>query len=283
VRVKALVLAIVAASALAAVPSPARAPLPTPLPAADCAPIAVSGFDPLPVSPGTCPGVRPGALVRLATPPVTAGKNDTLCTMNFVFRGQVRRNGTLRPAGTYIGTAGHCLVGDDVERRWKGKGPVARDANGRVIGRAVYAVHDQRGDRDFALIRLAKGVRANPSMCHFGGPTGLNRSTAGGPVTLRHTGQGVATGTALQARTAIAPAMRNREHVSALGVVAPGDSGSGVIDAAGRAVGVAVTVGVHARGVDSGTVGITRLGPQHARARQVLGLTRLLLVKAPLR
>lgn len=64
-----------------------------------------------------------------------------------------------------------------------------------------------------------------------------------------------------------------------------GDSGSGVISDDGRAVGVLVTVGVHAGsigagGVDAGVVGVTRLAPQLARAAEVLGVA-LTLATAP--
>jgi hypothetical protein len=60
--------------------------------------------------------------------------------------------------------------------------------------------------------------------------------------------------------------------------VVPGDSGSGIISADGRAVGVIVTTGIHSEsigtdGVDAGTMGITRLAPQVARAGQFTGVT----------
>jgi hypothetical protein len=80
--------------------------------------------------------------------------------------------------------------------------------------------------------------------------------------------------------------MPDPDHVFAQGAVVPGDSGSGIISADGRALGVVVTVGVHSGsigtgGVDAGVVGITRLPPQLARAAQVLGVG-LTLVPAPL-
>jgi hypothetical protein len=59
-----------------------------------------------------------------------------------------------------------------------------------------------------------------------------------------------------------------------MGAVTFGDSGSGVISADGRAIGVAVTTGVHAGGpvTHTGNIGITRIGPQIARAGELLGL-----------
>jgi hypothetical protein len=82
--------------------------------------------------------------------------------------------------------------------------------------------------------------------------------------------------------------------VFAAGVALPGDSGAGVLTADGLAVGVLVTTGVsglaverdhnqlpapsdlpevNEKGVDLGTMGITRLGPQLERASAKLGVT----------
>jgi hypothetical protein len=69
----------------------------------------------------------------------------------------------------------------------------------------------------------------------------------------------------------------NPDHVYAVGLALPGDSGSGVISEDGRAVGVLVTTGLHGfgfdeNGVDAGTMGITRIAPQLARASEALGV-----------
>jgi hypothetical protein len=211
-----------------------------------------------------CPGVRPGAIVE----------SDTgQCTFNFLFAG-----GDGRP---YIGTAGHCILGEspfggDVgEEAWApGDGPEARDANGARIGEFAYAI--LQDPKDFALIRLDPGVAASAQMCHFGGPTGVNSDLTSGAVVLHHHGNGIAIGTVLPARTGVALGLPDPDHVFAQMLALPGDSGSGVISDDGRAVGVLVTVGVHTGsigtgGVDAGIVGITRLAPQVARAAQVLG------------
>jgi hypothetical protein len=71
--------------------------------------------------------------------------------------------------------------------------------------------------------------------------------------------------------------MPDADHVYAQGLVLPGDSGSGVISDDGRAVGVAVTTGLHSSsigtsGLDAGEVGITRLAPQLEQAQSVLGI-----------
>jgi hypothetical protein len=221
-----------------------------------------------PVGTGTCPGVRPGAIVNSE-----AGQ----CTFNFLFNGSDGRR--------YIGTAGHCILGEspiggDVgEESWApGTGPEATDADGNRIGEFAYAI--LQDPKDFAVIRLDPGVAASPQMCHFGGPTGTNSDQPGltSPVVLNYFGNGLGLGTVVPARSALALGMPDPDHVFAEGVVVPGDSGSGIISSDGRAVGVVVTTGVHSSsigtsGVDAGTVGITRLAPQEARAEQVLGLS----------
>jgi hypothetical protein len=217
-----------------------------------------------PIGTGSCPGVRPGALVR-----TKAGD----CTLNFLFRGSDGRR--------YIGTAGHCVLGegpldgDGGERKWAaGRGPVARDSRGRRIGRFAYAI--LRDPKDFALIRVRGGIATRPGMCHFGGPTGINRSRTGNPLLLHLYGNALAVGEVAPARTVFASGMPNRNQVWANGVAGPGDSGAGTISRDGRAVGVLVTVGLHPisvspKGVHTGTLGITRLGPQIARAERAMG------------
>jgi hypothetical protein len=227
-----------------------------------------------PAGTGTCPGVRPGAIVN----------SDTgQCSFNFLFNGSDGRR--------YMGTAGHCILGEspvggDVgEESWApGSGPVASDADGNRIGEFAYAV--LQDPKDFAVVRLDPGVEASPQMCHFGGPTGTNTDQGSSPVVLNHFGNGIGVGSVLPARSAVAFGMPNPDHVYAAGAVVPGDSGSGIISSDGRAVGVIVTTGLHTGsigtgGLDAGAMGITRLAPQEARAEQVLGVG-LTLQTAPL-
>ncbi|HEX2359312.1 MAG TPA: hypothetical protein VHH72_05815 [Solirubrobacterales bacterium] len=178
-----------------------------------------------PVGTGTCPGVRPGAIVNSE-----AGQ----CTMNFLFTGSDGRR--------YVGTAGHCILGEspiggDVgEESWApGSGPEATDGVGNRIGEFAYAV--LQDPKDFALVRLDPGVEASPQMCHFGGPTGVNSDITSSPTVLQHFGNGLGIGSVLPARTHIALSMPDPDHVFATGGAAPGDSGSGVISSDGRAVG----------------------------------------------
>jgi hypothetical protein len=196
------------------------------------------------------------------------------CTFNFVFSDDSGQ--------TYIGTAGHCILGEspiggDVgEMSWlPGDGPEARDASDVRIGEFVYAI--LQDPKDFALILVDPEVPTSPQMCHFGGPTGVNSEITSDAVVLHHYGNGVAVGSVVPARTGLALGMPDPDHVFAQALAVPGDSGSGIISDDGRAVGVIVTVGIHSSsigtgGVDAGVVGITRLAPQVTRAENVLGV-----------
>ena len=255
-----------------------------------------SANDPAPVGSGQCPGVRPGGRVLSSI-------GD--CTMNFLFRAS---DGT-----RYIGTAGHCAdLGPEttfedsdtagnarIERIWPlGDGPVAKDVGGQRIGEFAYAIVYE--PKDFALIRLDPGVEASPEMCHFGTPRGVYSTTDAeqAAVVLRYFGNGVGASDVAPARTAVALGTPNPDHVFAAGLALPGDSGAGVVTADGQAVGVLVTTGVsglaverdhnriptpsdlpeaNEKGVDLGTMGITRLGPQLARASEKLGVTLQLI------
>src|SRR5947207_14333215 len=107
-----------------------------------------------PFGTGTCPGVRPGAIVL-----TDVGQ----CTLNFLFQGS--------DGSRYIGTAGHCILGtspfggDVGEMAWApGTGPVARDSEGNPIGEFAYAI--LQDPKDFSLIRLDPLVEASAAMCH---------------------------------------------------------------------------------------------------------------------
>ncbi len=219
------------------------------------------------VAAAACTGVRPGATVLT---------KDSLCTLNFVYRGSDRRN--------YIGTAGHCLSdedGDELggEHFWpKRTGPVAMDGAGTPIGRFTYSI--LRGDRDISLIRLNKGVVPNPELCSHGGPTAINNDLTSNPVALNFHGRGVLLGDLTPARSLLATGMPDPDIVHAEGPATPGDSGAGVVSSDGRAVGVLVTFGLHTGDAGFGLVGITRLAPQLAMARKATGI-RFRLVPVP--
>jgi len=227
-----------------------------------------------PVGFGACPGVRPGALVET---------DKGFCTMNFLFRGGDRR--------TYVGTAGHCILGESIfreeigEQTWaRGKGPVAYDSAGRRIGEFAYAI--LLSPKDFALIRLDPGVKFNPQMCHFGGPTAMfDKTVSGRLVTLHHYGNGLGVGDTVPARTHYTYGMPDPDHVYGWGAIIQGDSGAGLIDDRGRAIGVIVTNGLHGIGfgsgaIDGGTFGVTRIKPQVTRASAAMRIS-LRLLTAP--
>jgi hypothetical protein len=266
-----LIIAAAVAAAMTLFAAPAQAAPDWTLGGVPCSLIEVPSA--APAGTGSCPGVRPGALVE---------SENGFCSFNFLFTGS--------DGARYVGTAGHCILGDDPlggdagETSWAaGSGPVAKDGEGRRIGEFAYAV--LQDPKDFALIRLDPGVAANPQMCHFGGPTGTNADQDASLKVLHYFGQGLLVGETVPARTATAIGTPDPDHVYAQGAVVPGDSGSGIISSDGRAVGVIVTTGLHlgsfgTSGVDAGTTGITRIAPQVARAGQVLG-TSLDLQEAP--
>ena len=259
--------ALLVAAGVVVLPAGPAAGVQTTEPPRACVRLAASPFS---VGAPTCQGVRPGAPISTRM----AG-----CTMNFLFRGSDGRR--------YVGTAGHCILEKHGrERTWApGKGPVARDGAGKVIGRFVYAGFAD--PKDFALVRLRKKVPARARMCHFGGPTGVNDDRGPLLVRLQFYGNGVFVRSVSAARSAWATGMPDPDHVFATGVAAFGDSGAGVTSADGRAVGVLVTGGVHlgglsTRGVDAGTIGITRLRPQVQRAEALLGIALTLRTASPL-
>lgn len=242
-----------------------------------CRLIEVPAAGPFGVS--SCPGVRPGSIVQ---------SEVGTCTMNFMF--------TDTRGDRYIGTAGHCVLastpigggGNVGEFTYEpGQGPEALDAEGNRFGEFAYAVLED--PRDFALIRLDEGVEASPQVCTFGGPTGINESQPGllEPTVLNSFGNPLGLGTGVTAKSFLALGMPNPDHLFATGLVLPGDSGGPVLDAAGQAVGVVVTTGLHlgnltslVEGLDVGLVGISRIAPQIAQAEDALD-TSLELVTAP--
>jgi hypothetical protein len=240
-----------------------------------------------PVGTDGCPGVRPGS--RLTSP-------SGVCTANFLFRA---------PDGTrYIGTAGHCIprddakteagIGDAHEQFWPvGRGPAARDADGQRIGEFAFGTLKSHGTgvgitytKNFALVRLDPGVEASPEMCYFGGPRGLFTTDTTDTLVLHYYGSGDGIREILPARSGVAQGTPEPDHIYATGLAFAGDGGSPVVTADGLALGVLVTSSPHGVGFSTedggpppvylesqqGTIGITRLAPQLARAAATLGV-----------
>ena len=152
---------------------------------------------PDPVGTDACPGVRPGAALH---------SGSELCTFGFLFQGSDRRR--------YAVTAGHCAFDPDPDRTagktqtWKpGTGPVVTDGDGKQVGRFAYATMSGQFS-DFALVRLDAGVASDPSMCHFGGPTGVTTTVSNDDLQVHHYGQGVGLETAPTTSTSTAPSPR---------------------------------------------------------------------------
>lgn len=226
------------------------------------------------------------------------------CTANFLFADDA--------GNRYLATAGHCAPVERGVHAWAyPEGPVATDMAYRPIGRFVYAGSTMEPTQvpvplvgfaprlDMALVRLDEGVEASPRMAHFGGPVGLNADLTQLPVVLHMYGWGVhganfedvvGVATAVEqpvhGRTFAAASMPYPDVVHMTGVSGGGDSGSPVISADGRAVGImsAMNYADHrasAEGVSAGPDAIVRLGPQVAAAEAALGV-RLTLLTAPL-
>jgi hypothetical protein len=226
--------------------------------------------------------VHPGALLRV---------DGGFCTLGFLLTGS--------DGERYMTTAGHCALpdpkGDTVFPA--GKRPEAV-VDGTRIGEVVYAIQNDR--RDISLVRLDRGVKADPQVLHFGGPTALYTEHSADPVTLHHVGNGVFVGALwnaafagvgdrdvrlVSARTALAADTLSAYEVLAMGAASVGDSGSPVLDDEGRAVGVLINVahtGTDTGPVSFGTMELGRLDFQLLIAERVLGI-ELELVTAPQR
>lgn len=188
--------------------------------------------------------------------------------MNFVWRTR---------SDTFVGTAGHCFVDSD-EVVYGDNSPVARDANDAVIGRVAYAVVSAR--YDFALVRLRRGVQWSPKMCVFRGPLSVNHSYRESGGLLQFYGNGWGVGRipelgepTLPARELRTDSFSDRERIYATGAAAWGDSGSGILDDQGNAVGVLTHI-------TSERILVYRLPHLLARARSMLGFAlRIVLVR----
>lgn len=213
-----------------------------------------------PVGNTACGGIRPGAEYL-----TVAG----YCTLAYVFAGS--------DGATYVASAGHCALDtEQTTRRWApGQGPIAGDpVTGKEFGRFVYATAKDL-ETDFALIRLNRGVKANPQMCHFGGPTGFATQVNYDAVLLQHYGNGLGMENSRARTASAAQGLRRADWVTAFGVMTPGDSG-GPVSLDGLAVGTVDEL----RANGNGNLAITRLPAALAAASKTLRI-RLTLRTAP--
>jgi hypothetical protein len=155
-------------------------------------------------------GIRPGSWMI----------SPAWCTTNFVFGSS---------SNYYIGTAGHCTdVGDEVTI-------VAAPGVLMNIGTTVTSVDGGVGN-DFALIDISPEMEqyVNPSMAVIAGPTASQHPAFGDPIL--HVGHGVGIGTGGTPRAGVVTYLSGDAY-GWTGAASPGDSGSGVRNAAGPAAG----------------------------------------------
>lgn len=179
------------------------------------------------------------------------------CTSNFIFEDA---------AATYIGYAAHCA----------GDGGEATDTDGCIApslapgqpveisgadqpGTLAYSSwHAMQAEgeqdpntcqyNDFALVRIHPDdvAKVNPSVPHWGGPTALGGATAAGSTVHSYGNSSLRLGiTLLSPKTGLslgtaAGGWTHPTYTVTPGI--PGDSGSGLLDAEGRAVGVLSTL-----------------------------------------
>lgn len=190
------------------------------------------------------------------------------CTANFLFVGA-------DGVSVYLGLAAHCFEGLDL-------GAPVDIADGAARGALAYSswltmdeVEEEdatvREYNDFALVLLDEADRskANPSMLHFGGPVGLADSSAvaTGDKVLTYGNSGM--------RPTEEPLSWHEGYVVETSTWSttvytltpgiPGDSGSGVLDAQGRALGVVVTLTLLPL---AGSNGVTHLDKALAYAKE---------------
>ena len=180
------------------------------------------------------------------------------CTANFVFT-----NGTTQ----FIGLAAHCFsTGSNTDTNGCNTGSLAlgapvTNANGDVIGTLTYSswlTMHQAAEKDaetcayndLALVKLASGVTADPSVPSWGGPTALTPAGTpeAGKTVYTYGNSSLRFGiTQLSPKTGtgVSDTPGGWSHtVQTANPGIPGDSGSGFMDASGRAFGILSTVSV---------------------------------------
>ena len=158
------------------------------------------------------------------------------CTMNFVFT-----DGT----SSYIGTAGHCVAGGNtvIAQIATRVDPTNTVVTLAAIGSVVRSWNSGIG-KDFALVKINPGFKVVPGMAGALGPTGV---FCGDPVgqPVMHYGHGyiffveqgnAKFGEVIPDLTLLVP-FTSPEGFNWVGYGLPGDSGSGVMNDAGLAVG----------------------------------------------
>lgn len=227
---------------------------------------------------------------------VTAGAQ---CTANFVF--------TDRRARVYVGYAAHCAARGTATDTDGCRTPALRigtrvrfaqgadlASEGTTVGHGRLAYSSwgtmrRIGERrarvcaanDFALVRVGPvwERRVNPSVPTWGGPTALGRGLPAGERTFSWGQSRLRPTTVLSPRTGVSVGETfggwgADVYTATPGV--PGDSGSGFLDAEGRAVGTLSTVAVAPRPLSNGLGNLRR---ELAYAQRHSGIPGLRLVR----
>lgn len=251
--------------------------------------LAVAGAS---ASAAPAPAKKKPAFASAATATVTPGvqtvTGGSQCTANFVF--------TDRSGAVYLGQSAHCAgTGGATETDGCLAGslklgtPVRVDGASRP-GTLVYSSwiamqaakekdENACGYNDFALVRLDPSDigRTNPSVPVFGGPVGVDTDgTSVGEQVVSYGNSSLRFGledTSPKRGISLGDTFGGWTHTvytATPGI--PGDSGSGVLDAAGRAIGTLSTVAVLPY---PGSNGVSDLAHQiaYARSHGMPGLT----------
>lgn len=233
------------------------------------------------------------------TPGVQMFTQGAQCTGNFVFRDARGRE--------YVGYAAHC-AGRGQATDTNGcttpslpLGSRVRFAEGATAatagttlghGRLVYSswrTMQQRGTsraapcaaNDFALVRVSRADRGkvDPTVPFWGGPTGLGDGAAAGEQVYSYGQSSLRPTTLLSPRTGLSVRRTHRGwgmDVYTVTPGVPGDSGSGFLDAQGRAVGTLSTVALAPL---AGSNGLGNLARELAFAQRHSGIKGLHLVE----
>ena len=233
------------------------------------------------------PGFAPASSAKIR-PGVQTFTGGAQCTANFLFQ-----DGT---GATYIGQSAHCAgtgsstetdgcrartlpLGTRVEVTGASRPGVLVYSSWVAMQRAREKDPNACAYNDFALIRLdpADVARANPTRPVFGGPNGLDRDvTVSGERVFTYGDSGLRFGIRelrpKEGQSLGSSAGRWTHDVYTVTPGIPGDSGSGVLDARGNAIGTLSTVSFAPL---PGSNGVSDLQRQlaYARTHGMPGLT----------
>lgn len=238
-------------------------------------------------APAATAAIHPGVL--------TTTTGGGACTSNFVFTDGGR---------TFLGQAAHCAgTGEATETDGCTSATMPLGTEVDITGasrkgRLVYsswvtmqargeASKDICGDNDFALVEIdpADAAAVNPTMPYFGGPTGVGTDgLPRGAQTYTYGSSPLRGGvTALSPKAGVSAGDTGGgwgHEVFTVSPGVPGDSGSGFLDARGRAVGILSTLNLAPLPVSNGVADLARaLG--YANAYGGLGTVELVRGTAP--